>query len=194
MGLRRFGNPIAPRMHDGRLILSLRVPNIHPNARLEASPARVGSDGGEAAFCTPPRSASKNSERGDDAHLGGERDTDEVCGPAGAAAAAAAAAGGASKSVTRENQDLVGYEAIATNEVLDLSKVGEHLAENFFRPVQTSVRGGRLTLEKVCVVACLFVCFVYLFICLFSCVCAEEGSRWKRFVCLLFCLFCTLAV
>ena len=179
MGLRRFGNPIAPRMHDGRLILSLRVPNIHPNARLEASPARVGSDGGEAAFCTPPRSASKNSERGDDVHLGGERDTDEVCGPAGAAAAA----GGASKSVTRENQDLVGYEAIATNEVLDLSKVGEHLAENFFRPVQTSVRGGRLTLEKVCLVACLFVLFIFtleevcLFVILFFLCASNIGAR-----------------
>lgn len=125
-----FGQPIEPQMHDRRLILSLRVPDIPPTAVSDVSSPRRNAD----SFHTPPRSTSRKAAFND----GSAATVD------GAAAAPAAAA----SLVSRESCDLVGYEAIATNEVLDLSKIGEHAAENFFRPVQTSVRGGRLTLEK----------------------------------------------
>lgn len=42
----------------------------------------------------------------------------------------------------------VGFEAIATNEVIDLGKVGQHDSARFFRPIGTTVQGDRLTLEK----------------------------------------------
>mmetsp|Transcript_30877 Transcript_30877/g.92673 ORF Transcript_30877/g.92673 Transcript_30877/m.92673 type:complete len:453 (-) Transcript_30877:195-1553(-) len=134
-----YGEPISPRMHDGRLILSLRVPDVHPTAQLpEApSPGRRPVATTASAYHTPPRSTSKATP-----DRVAAADAPEAAPEAGGAKAAAVA------HVSRESCDLVGYEAVATNEVLDLSKVGEHPAENFFRPVRTSVRGGRLTLEK----------------------------------------------
>lgn len=137
-----FGNPIVPRMHDRRLILSLRVPDVPPSAVSEQVAAASPRREADGSFHTPPRSTSRVTAATD---VG--VDDVAVAVAAGAHAAAEAPASGGHK-VSREECDLVGYEAIATNEVLDLSKIGEHPAENFFRPVQTSVRGGRLTLEK----------------------------------------------
>ena len=46
-----------------------------------------------------------------------------------------------------EDELLVGFEAIATNEVIDLACIGKHDATKFFRPVR-ALEGSRLTLEK----------------------------------------------
>lgn len=42
----------------------------------------------------------------------------------------------------------VGFEAIATNEVIDLGRVGQHDHTRFFRPIGATVQDDRLTLEK----------------------------------------------
>ena len=42
---------------------------------------------------------------------------------------------------------LAGYEAVATNEIVDMSNIGGHDPAKFFRPVYAEA-GGKLTLEK----------------------------------------------
>ena len=43
---------------------------------------------------------------------------------------------------------LAGYEAVTTNEVIDLSQVGAHDPTTFFRPVYAEPGAGKMTLEK----------------------------------------------
>jgi dCTP deaminase len=45
-------------------------------------------------------------------------------------------------------EEIVGYEAIATNEVIDLANIGGHDPSRFFRPIGTTIKDERLTLEK----------------------------------------------
>eukprot|EP00041_Stephanoeca_diplocostata_P018795 m.397165 g.397165 ORF g.397165 m.397165 type:complete len:424 (+) comp21125_c0_seq3:240-1511(+) len=118
------GNPITPTLYNGTLVLSLRVPDVEPHAVLSApsTPSRAG--GGEDVVAT-------------------QRD----CGTSGGVGDLPVAAK-TDQLAPRDEHGLVGYEAVATNEVIDLSKIGAHPAANFFRPVTTSMKGGRLTLEK----------------------------------------------
>ena len=43
---------------------------------------------------------------------------------------------------------LAGYEAVTTNEVIDLSRVDAHDPSTFFRPVYAEPGAGKMTLEK----------------------------------------------
>ena len=43
---------------------------------------------------------------------------------------------------------LAGYEAVTTNEVIDMSRVGAHDPSTFFRPVYAEPGAGKMTLEK----------------------------------------------
>jgi hypothetical protein len=43
---------------------------------------------------------------------------------------------------------LAGYEAVTTNEVIDLSRIDAHDPSTFFRPVYAEPGAGKMTLEK----------------------------------------------
>ena len=43
---------------------------------------------------------------------------------------------------------LAGYEAVTTNEVIDMSRVDAHDPSTFFRPVYAEAGAGKMTLEK----------------------------------------------
>ena len=52
-----------------------------------------------------------------------------------------------SLSIPSNSKELAGYEAKHTNEVVDLSRIGKHERDDFFRPIRCDGK-GRLTLEK----------------------------------------------
>lgn len=49
--------------------------------------------------------------------------------------------------IPSNSKELAGYEAKHTNEVVDLSRIGKHERDDFFRPIRCDGK-GRLTLEK----------------------------------------------
>ena len=52
-----------------------------------------------------------------------------------------------SLSIPSNSKELAGYEAKHTNEVVNLSNIGKHERDDFFRPIRCDGK-GRLTLEK----------------------------------------------
>lgn len=133
------GEPVEPLLHRGALVMSLSVANVMveaPSEDLQSSvldksscPSKDLQSGAPDVLSYPSKDL--QSSVLEEAPCESPR--------------RCAAAGSPSPP---DSLPIVGYEAIATNDVIDLSRIGAHRAEDFFRPIHANARKGRLTLEK----------------------------------------------